>query len=238
MSSYTTEVRYICETAYGLQKSEGSSKIEEILDDVADKVLDFDFPIFDENYRKPLKKKILRHFYTREIGAETVGLWKLWVNDVLNLEMPYLNRLYAMYALEFNPLYNFSMERKHEAKGKRTANDRNDFHNDGDFSSNNTSNDLHMYSDTPQNGIDDVQTGKYLTNASADSSTGNSNGENHSGGWSTNSGTVDDESNYVETVQGFQGIVVGEAYKKFLEGLRNVDMMLMEKLEGCFMQLW
>lgn len=238
MSSYTTEVRYICETAYGLKESAGGAKIEEILDEVADKVLDFDFPIFDENYRKPLKKKILRHFYTREIGAETVGLWKLWVNDVLNLEMPYLNRLYAMYALEFNPLYNFSMERKHDATAKRVANDRNDFSNDGNFSNHNDSNDLHAYSDTPQNGIDDVQTGKYLTNASADSSVGNGNGENHASGYSTNSGTVDDESNYVETVQGFQGIVVGEAYKKFLEGLRNVDMMLMDKLENCFMQLW
>ena len=47
-------------------------------------IFDFDFPIFDEDYKIPLEKKILRHYYLREIGFETLGVWKLKLNDKLN----------------------------------------------------------------------------------------------------------------------------------------------------------
>ena len=71
MSIYTTEVRYICEVEAGYDVSQGFSKIDEILDRAVPKIFDFEWPIFDEEYRVPLEKKILRYFYTREIGCET-----------------------------------------------------------------------------------------------------------------------------------------------------------------------
>ena len=52
------------------------------------------FPIFDENYRSVLETKILRHYYTREIGFETVGLWKHYLKTKLNEIMPKYNKLY------------------------------------------------------------------------------------------------------------------------------------------------
>ena len=73
MSKYTTEVRYICENYAQLNASVGYNSVQSVLDNSWDKVFDFDFPIFDENYREPLCKKILKHFYTREICEETVS---------------------------------------------------------------------------------------------------------------------------------------------------------------------
>ena len=106
MSKYTTEVRYICENAAGLTESAGFNSIDSILTEAAPVVFNFDFPIWDETYRLTLEKKILRHYYTREISAETVGLWKLWLEDRLNIIMPYYNKLYETTVYEFNPLYN------------------------------------------------------------------------------------------------------------------------------------
>ena len=106
MSKYTTEVRYICENAAGLTESAGFNSIDSILTEAAPIVFNFDFPIWDENYRLTLEKKILRHYYTREISAETVGLWKLWLEDKLNIIMSYYNKLYETTVFEFNPLYN------------------------------------------------------------------------------------------------------------------------------------
>ena len=94
MSKFTTEVRFICEQAAGLTKSSGYARIEEVISAAAPKVFDFDFPIFDESYRLPLECKILRHYYTREIGEETIGLWKLRMSDILQRYMPYANKLY------------------------------------------------------------------------------------------------------------------------------------------------
>ena len=61
MSKYTTEVRYICENYASLNQSKGYNDIETILDNSWDKVFDFPFPMFSEEYREDLCKKILRH---------------------------------------------------------------------------------------------------------------------------------------------------------------------------------
>lgn len=106
VSKYTTEVRFICETEAGLTESVGYSKVNDVLDKSWNKIFDpGDWEIYDEEYRPILCKKILKHFYTREISAETAGLWKLWLNQRMVEIMPYYNQLYKSTLLEFNPLY-------------------------------------------------------------------------------------------------------------------------------------
>ena len=107
MAKYTTEVRTICENYANLKESKGYNSVQSILNDSWDKVFDFDFPIFDENYREPLCKKILKHFYTKEIGEETVGLWKLRLDDRMNEIMPYYNKLYESELISIEPLINY-----------------------------------------------------------------------------------------------------------------------------------
>lgn len=118
MSKYTTEVRFICESEAGYTESKGFNSIDEILTIAAPKIFNFDFPIFDENYRLPLEKKILRHYYTREISEETVGLWKLRLQDRLCMIMPYYNKLYESELLQFNPLYDVDLTRTHTGESE------------------------------------------------------------------------------------------------------------------------
>lgn len=108
MSKYTTEVRFICEQNAGLSDSEGSDSVNDIIAKSRSKIFDFDFPMFDENYRATLETKILKHYYTKEIGFETVGLWKHFLDMRLNEIMPYYNQLYKSETLEFNPFYDFN----------------------------------------------------------------------------------------------------------------------------------
>lgn len=53
-----------------------------------------DYPIFDEEYRILLNNKILMHYYMDEIGFETAGLFKVYLNNKMNEIMPYYNELY------------------------------------------------------------------------------------------------------------------------------------------------
>ena len=124
MSKYTTEVRFICETASGLSESVGYNSVNEIITQAIPHIFNFDFPIFDEAYRNVLITKILKHYYTREIGEETVGLWKLRMDTRLNEIMPYYNQLYKSELLKFNPLYDVDYTRTHEVNGtnNRTGN--------------------------------------------------------------------------------------------------------------------
>lgn len=113
MSKYTTQVRFICETAAGFSESEGQTSVKQIIAAAIPSVFDFDFPIFDESYRTVLETKILKHYYTREIGLETVGLWKLKLDTKLNEIMPFYNQLYKSELIEFNPMNDVDLTRDH-----------------------------------------------------------------------------------------------------------------------------
>ena len=116
MNKYTTEVRFICEEAAGLTSSVGYLGVNDVINTALPKVFNFDFPIFDEAYRPIPEKKILKHYYTREIGLETVGLWKLFLDTKLNEIMPYYNQLYKSELISFNPMYDVDLTRDHQLK--------------------------------------------------------------------------------------------------------------------------
>ena len=113
MSKYTTEVRFICETAAGYNESEGYGDVEKIIQLARPKIFDFEYPIFDESYKGVLETKILKHFYTREIGSETVGLWKLRLNATLNEIMPWYNQMYREGLRLINPFVTDDIEESH-----------------------------------------------------------------------------------------------------------------------------
>lgn len=190
MSKYTTEVRYYCETLTGLTHSAPYPDVQSIVTKAAPKIFE-NFPIYDETYRLVLETKILRHYYTREICAETPGLWKLWLNNRMNEIMPYYNQLYRSAMLDYNPLHDYDLTRQRQGsanttknmtgEGKtvnnqKTANTLTSTQNDdshttadttGSGSLDETKNELYKYANTPQG---DVQGNPiftdYLTEAS------------------------------------------------------------------------
>ena len=183
MSKYTTEVRFLCESLTGHNKSEDYSSIDEIIEDALPIIFSFDYPIFDENYREVLETKILRHYYTREIGSETYGLWKLRLQTKLNEIMPYYNKLYESELLKYDPLRDVDMtttnvgQKTGERSGESNDNRVNSFNgtrqgeheqtNVGSSNSQGGSSDTtqDLYSDTPQGGLTGVDNLTYLTNA-------------------------------------------------------------------------
>lgn len=89
MSKYTTLLRW-----YVDEKAQDDSltvleKCQKVQSDIFEQ-----YPIFDENHRSVLNSKILRHYYFYEIGFETVGLFKEFLNAKMLEIMPYYNRLY------------------------------------------------------------------------------------------------------------------------------------------------
>lgn len=215
MSKYTTEVRFICEMAAGLTESAGASKVNEIIAKAAPVVFNFDWPIFDEAYRLGLEEKILRHYYTREIGEETVGMWKLRLEDRLNLVMPKYNQLYESAKLEFNPFYDVDYTRQGTNSGEGTSSG----------TTNSTGNNMH--SDTPQNGLESVLNGEYLTDADV------SNGESSSRSQNSSSG---------EFQESIKGKMPGASYSRLLKEYRqtflNIDRMVIDELNDLFMGVW
>lgn len=246
MSKYTTEVRFICERTAGMSESADYSKVNDILHASYAQIFG-DFPIFDEAYREPLCTKILRHYYTREIGAETVGLWKLWLNQKMNEIMPYYNKLYETELLEFNPLYNVDYTIDRDVTG--TKNDTGEHtvttegHLDGETTNTESNTAWNLYSDTPQGGVTGVENMTYLTNATKDTNSVNTNSVNDTDTSATEtkeySSNIRNTEDYIEKVKGKHS---GDSYSKLLTEFRgtllNIDMMVINDLVDLFMGLW
>lgn len=263
MSKYTTEVRFICESKAGLSESAGCDNVDDIISKSWDKIFTSKAVFFDEAYRSALCQKILKHYYLREIGCETVGIWKLWMNTRLEEIMPFYNQLYKSALIEFNPLYDVDLKRTHNRKIDSSKQDdgTSKVVSDGTSSesgtgsttesgsSNNTKKDL--YSDTPQGAITGLENENYLTNArkvtdSGSTSNNNSSEFSNSGtnkstvnGETSNTGTANSIENYMENVSGKQG---SESYSsmllKFRETFLNIDMQVIEEFSDLFMGLW
>ena len=114
MSKYTTEVRYICEEAAGLKESKGYNDVNTIVQTAYPKIFDSSLVFYDEETKTRLLPKILIHYYQREIGFETVGLWKLKLNQKMREILPYYNQLYASEKLQYDPLKNVDNTHTHD----------------------------------------------------------------------------------------------------------------------------
>lgn len=128
MSKYTTELRFICETYAGLTESAGLSDVESIIKAARPKVFDFTYPIFDDAYRETLETKIIEHFYTQEIGFETVARWKLALRATMREIMPTYNRLYKDGLAILNPFNNIDITDTYTKTGSEERTSENTAH--------------------------------------------------------------------------------------------------------------
>lgn len=259
MSKYTTEVRYICEVNAGLTESVGYNDVEKVITDSREKIFDFEYPIFDEDYKAVLERKILRHYYTREIGFETVGLWKLKLNMKLNDIMPYYNQLYNSELIEFNPMHDVNLTIDHTKDN--SGNDSRDSTGTSNNSGNSTSTTNYSsttdfdsvrwdeYSDTPQGTVGNIDNLTYLTNArknTADETTDVTGTSTTTGSYTDTGRTTGNESGEFESTEDYLEHIVGKrngmSFSKMLNEYRetflNIDLMIIEELSDLFMYLW
>lgn len=254
MAKYTTQVRSICESVCGLTESVGFTEIEDVIKQAAPKIFGTNWPIFDEQYRLTLETLILRHYYTREISEETVGLWKLRLVDRLNLIMPYYNQLYESEKLKFEPLNDVDYTDTGNSSGNTNStsntktNTKNTSHQENDTVSDTS--DWQLYSDTPQGGVvgianaeGSVADNTYLTNAEHDIGNvktdttidGNSTGDSNTDA----TGNVSNLEEYTEHIAGKRGSAsYSRLLKEFRETFLNINMRIVDDLNDLFFGLW
>lgn len=236
VSKYTTQVRFICETIANLTESTGFNDVETVLDKSWSKIFS-DFPIFDEKYRADLCKKILRHYYTREICCETVGRWKLFLSDKMKNIMPYYNQLYQSELLKIQPLVSVDRSVTHEGKASETKTTNRSGTNSSSSRTDGSTDTWNYYSDTPQGGINGLDTIDYLTNATHNVGNDSTNSTLSGSNTDNETGTGNSSDNYVDKILGYEGNQ-SEMLLKFRETFLNIDMMVIGELKDLFFTLW
>lgn len=242
MSRYTTEVRYICESLAGLDKSVDYSNVNEVIEKSRNRIFP-PFEIFDESYRSVLETKILKHFYTREIGSETFGLWQLRLDAKLSVIMPYYNKLYKAINIDIPVIDNVNMSVEHNIgrNADTKVNDNTDITASSSTITNTTSSSKIRHSDTPQGSLQNLESNEYMSDATlSDTTQGVNSNNNSSSNTRSNSDTnAKSTEEYAEHRWGKEGTTTYiSMVNEYIEKMKNIDAMLIRELEDLFMQIW
>ena len=153
MSKYTTEVRWICESKSGFTEEELQNKtVDEIIAAARTNIFTFKWPAYNSEWKEAIEEFILKYYYTREIGLETVGLWKLKLevrlfeiadkyNTIIDMIEATRDKDEKLHVDQL--LYNVDVTSYGKTKGTGESKDK--------------------FSDTPQGSLANVESGTYLT---------------------------------------------------------------------------
>ena len=165
-----------------------------------------------------LASKIVNHYYLREIGQETIGLFKHYAKVTMTeLMEEYLPLIYSS-AIQYDPLVNVD----YTETFSRTANI--------DSTGSSSSSGLGVMSDTPQGQISKsaILAGSYASSTSANENEVSS---------SSGSDTTED---YTKRMKGNSGVsaTAQKMIEQYRNNIRAIDREIIEKLEPLFMGLY
>lgn len=209
MSKYTITVKDLVRD-YSVSVDNGLTDIDTKLDKAREYIFDFTYPVIDEATKKRIEIAILKHYYTREIAFESVGIWKIKLNDRLNLIMPRYNALYNKQDLSLSPYVNGYLSESGNTAGNSNVNTTNE--------------DWQTTSDTPQGILTDLKEGKYSSMAVYT--------ENNDNTANTNA------SNYNRMQESLNGITYAEAFRNYFDNIISIDEELVNEFSDLFMVIW
>lgn len=232
MATYTVELRKICEiyTRPVVESWFKNYKLENYLLPEQLKLLE-NTKIWSKD---KLAKKIVDHFYMREIGFETPELFRhyalITMEEIMESKLP----LIYTTALEYDPLVNVdfteTFNRTTEGEGENKGNSKS--------GSKNNASGLNINSDTPQGEInkENILKGNYATNTSASETESNITDETNT----TSSLTNKNKEEFTRHLKGNQGIsaTYQAMIKQFRENIVSVDREIINELQTLFMGLY
>lgn len=209
MSKYTITVKDLVRD-YSVSVDTGLTDIDTKLDKAREYIFDFNYPVIDEATKRRIEIAILKHYYMREIAFESVGIWKIKLNDRLNLIMPRYNALYNKQDLSLSPYVNGYVSES----GNTTGNSSTDVNNE----------DWQTTSDTPQGILTDLKEGKYSSMAVYTENNDNTNNIN--------------SSNYERMQESLNGVTYAEAFRNYFDNIISIDEELVNEFSDLFMVIW
>lgn len=232
LSKYTTTLRFISESS--------EDKKEEVINtftnyELSDYLTQSQIETIENvgNWTKrKLAEKIVRYYYFREIGFETWGLFKHFAKIEMEMLMEkYLPLIYSR-AIEYDPLVNVDYSETYTS----TATGNNTSQGSSESTSNSRSDGSSKYSDTPNVGLDNISSGKYLTNVTLSDTGTDLTGNTQSNNTSTSSNTND----YTKRIKGNSGVsaTAQKMVQQFRENIIAIDQKIIEELNPLFMGLY
>ena len=228
MATYTVELRKLCEL-YGREEIENwfkDYKIEDYLTPIQIEQIE-KFGVWSKDR---LARKIVDHYYMREIGLETPELFKhyakVYMQEIMERQFP---KIYSNF-LEYDPLSNvdftetYTREIAGSSEGKSNS------------TSQNNATGQNINNDTPQTRItkQDLQTGAYASNVNQSDTSSNIQDETNA---ESSSNTIEKFTRHEE---GDNGVIITNQrlVKEFREIIVAIDEEIINELSKLFMGIY
>lgn len=228
MASYTIELRKLCDF-YTREVVEGWFKDYRIEDYLT---LEQIQTITEKGVwnKDKLARKIVDHYYMREIGFETPALFEHYVKMKMQEIMEdYLPVIYSN-SIKFDPLVNVDFTETFERQIEGSA------QNEGTSNSESKSSGLGIVNNTPQTNItrQDLESGLYASSVSQTDT------EVNDETTTLNTGTSNQNENYTKRTKGNSGVsaTAQALIMQYRETIRAVDREIIENLNDLFFGLY
>ena len=243
MAKYTFELRELFDpikfnpTLFTREAVEGWFKDYELSDYLTPEQIEVieDFGIWSKD---KLAKKIVDHYYMRESGFETVGLFRHYAKVTMQEIMEkYLPLIYSS-SIKYDPLVNVDYTETFEREAENT-NETTSTGNTQSSTTNNSSG-LNVNSDTPQGQIskETILEGNYASNTTANESV-NSISDN-TDTTANSSATGNTNENYTKRVKGNSGVsaTAQKMVEQYRQNIIAIDSQIIKELSILFMGLY
>ncbi len=240
MATFTMELKEVIESLYGTSMDEDD--YEQAYESIRYKEITYGklpvlpeynsiglgtYPIFNENYRKILNGKIIDEYYNREIGTETIDNFILILRKKMDQIMPYFNQLYLSTEIPYEALDTMRIHSvgSNEMESADTVEATN-------VSDTKTKSGARVIgSNFPQTML--AGNGDYASTGNDTNSTSEVDGTVNQ-----NSSANNNSSNNSDTlVTGYQA-AAADLINKFRSSFINVDTMVIQEIEDCFMLIF
>lgn len=200
-------------------------KIKDLASNSRSTIFDFNYPLSDKIDKEEFETIFLKHYMFRRINFDTVLSFKLHLEVKLNSIMPKYNVMMDGFSG-----INFLGDTETHTRTQTDSRTNNTTSNN---TINNTSTDnttsKTKFSDTPQNHIEDITDGSYVSEYTDIANTGTSTSNSSSTG--SNSST--DNGNLSETITIHRADSIDE-YKKYLEAMNSLYEMIFKECDSLF----
>ena len=228
MAKYTMELRKVCDY-YTREEVENWFKNYELSDFLRpDEIESIETANIWSKDR--LAKKIVDHYFMREIGFETPALFKHYamvtMQEIMEEKLP----LIYSSSIKYDPLVNVDYTEKFERSLEGSAN------NSGESSSNSSSDSLNINNSTPQTRISkqNLNDGIYASSVNQNESSINDRTT------TSNNGSSTSNENYIKNIKGNSGIsaTAQKMIEQYRQNIIAIDREIINELNTLFMGLY
>lgn len=220
----------------GDKEDDEYTKIKDLAKEGRSTIFNFDYPLSEYIEKEKFETMILNHFLQRRIGFETVTAFRIQLDVKLNEIMPIYNKMFD--SLENWDIFNDGEVTTKTGKDNRTSESTNNTSNELINNSTTSTNDIsdRRNSELPQNQLEDLRNGSYVTNYNYDTNTNNGEDNSKSQGTSQAKNNGTDINEYNETITRTPADKIA-ILKEMQTNIKNIYTMIFDDLECLFYQL-